>query len=395
MTGKYYLVLKTGTSEMRAYRNITASVRSEITPIIEITRGRKNQPKTRERTGEQYNFSAIQDFIDNEVSKSRDSFIDVTRDDDLSSDFTRNLSSPKSGYICWAEYIRERQRANPSICPILQISPVPGESWIDYERSLFMQFDELAKTSSAIGYRAVKKTDDEFDLDLQVLSRRALAYTESGGRFVVILDYDYVRPGTGELHSIEAAEVFRIVHDICPFAELVLVSTSFPKSVTDVGGESYGDFRIEEVYLHAATANRVHNFADISYGDYGSINPIRNDAVARGWRPRIDYPYGPDHVFYYREKRSSHGSGDDKVYSAYATHYKNVAAKVVADSKFRHDSLSFRADIWGVSQIIEASQQPLPKSSPSFWISVRMNIHIHQQIDRLRRASTDLNSLLL
>lgn len=394
MTGKYYLVLKTGTSEMRAFRGVSSEVRSAITPIVEITRGRKNQPKTRERTGEIYNFSAVQAFVDDEISTGQLCFIDVTREEDLSSDFTRQLTSPTSGYQRWTNYIRDRQQVNPSICAILQTSPMEGESWDAYQASIFAQFDELAKNSSAIGYRAIKKTDDEFDLDLQALSHKASSFVESGGRFIIILDYDYVRPGTGELHSIEAAEVFRIIHDICPFAELVLVSTSFPKAVTDVGGEGYGDFRVEEVYLHAATANRVHNFATISYGDYGSINPVRNDAIARGWRPRIDYPYGSDHVFYHREKRSSSGNGANKAFSAYATHYRSVAGKVVGDPKFKADSLSARTDIWGVSQIIEASQHPLPKSSPSFWISVRMNIHIHQQIERLRRAQTDLSSLL-
>ena len=114
----------------------------------------------------------------------------------------------------------------------------------------------------------------------------------------------------------------------------------------------------------------------ISYGDYGSINPLRNDLVfTRGWRPRIDFPTSKNRIFYYREKRSKDKGG---TYSSYGSHYVSVAKKVVGNGAFEDIPES-----WGVKQIKSAARGFPPGKSPSFWISVRMEIHMLQQIKRL------------
>lgn len=92
--------------------------------------------------------------------------------------------------------------------------------------------------------------------------------------------------------------------------------------------------------------------------------------MARGWIPRIDVPL-PNEIFYYKQRRP-------KGVSAYASTYIQVAQSVCFDQRFPSD-----LDIWGIEQIKTCAAGGTPSASPSFWISVRMNIHIAQQVKRI------------
>ena len=116
-----------------------------------------------------------------------------------------------------------------------------------------------------------------------------------------------------------------------------------------------------------------HVFKDVIYGDYGTVNPQRNDKIvmANGWLPKIDVALKT--LVYYQRRRRPKGV------TAYSSTYEKVAQLVTADSRF---PLS-QTDIWGIRQIVDCSLGVVPSSQPSFWISVRMNTHICQQVLRL------------
>lgn len=372
---------------MRAYKNLSGDQKRGISPIVELTRGRKNHKSVIEKTNEQYNFSSITNFLDEQLHDSQEFYIDITKERSLSSDRTEGLRDSTGGYSNWVSFIERLRQRKGQVIPVLQVNPLPEQSWTDYERSLRLQFDGLANSSHAIAYRATVKNDNSFDADLFALQERIRDFTAAGGIFRFFLDYDYIRPGTGELHAVEAAEILSVVHDITPWVSPVLIATSFPGSVTDVAGEESGEFSEEEVVFHRVASGLIHNkFANVIFGDYGSINPIRNDGIvmANGWRPRIDYPFGGERIFYYREKRESVGKGKNKEFvTSYSHHYRSVATSVVKDPRFVSDDASRDFTSWGVQQIRDAAQGNVNSSSPSFWISVRMNIHIQQQLRRL------------
>lgn len=74
--------------------------------------------------------------------------------------------------------------------------------------------------------------------------------------------------------------------------EYIFTSTSFPDSVTSLSGNLDGHIKCSELSLYEQIANAVENI-EVSYSDYGSITPKRNDDAAyygRGWTPRIDVP---------------------------------------------------------------------------------------------------------
>ena len=67
-----------------------------------------------------------------------------------------------------------------------------------------------------------------------------------------------------------------------------------------------------------------------------------------------------------------------KLYDSYEPHYVSVANKVVNNPLFEG-----ALESWGVKQIKLAADGEPPAKAPSFWISVRMEIHMLQQIKRL------------
>lgn len=152
--------------------------------------------------------------------------------------------------------------------------------------------------------------------------------------------------------------------------EYIIASTSFPNNVSDLGDSDSDTFSISEINMYNEILS-IHN--DVIYADYASINPIRNDTVrmARGWIPRIDVPL-KDAIYYYKKRRP-------KGVRAYASTYTQVARLVCSDPRFPYDL----SNNWGIIQILSCSEGGAPSASPSFWISVRMNIHIVQQVQRI------------
>jgi hypothetical protein len=95
--------------------------------------------------------------------------------------------------------------------------------------------------------------------------------------------------------------------------------------------------------------------------------------MARGWIPRIDVPL-QDKIYYYKKRRP-------KGMRAYATTYKQVAQSITSDPRFPD-----LKNNWGIQQIKQCVSNA-PSSIPRFWISVRMNIHLEQQVRRIYSIS--------
>ena len=191
-----------------------------------------------------------------------------------------------------------------------------------------------------------------------------------GVNFKFILDCEYVP--SGAIHSTIDLVSYRIqkVKELVPKSEIIVVSTSFPRYVSDIGNDDYDKFPVSELDIYEGIKS---SHPDIQYGDYGSINPIRNDTVvmARGWIPRIDAPSPTlNGIYYYRIRNTI---------KDYARTYTKVAKKVANDPDFPNHI----SDNWGYRQIILSKNGTAPGSSPSFWISVRMSMFIELQLKRI------------
>ncbi|WP_114011714.1 beta family protein [Cohaesibacter intestini] len=392
----YFLLFKTADAEKRAWRNLVAQRRSAITPIVELSRGKKKRnagkdadgkPLTAEQLLSTFGVYGFERNWQTSLELLGDCewfFLDLTREPSLSCAEIEQISGSNNGYEKWTSFVLDRRDEGISVRPTLIVNPAEEDDETSYVADLRSQFNTFASNFSEIAYRVAISEDDEFLFDLISLKGEIDSFQGSGGRFFVILDHEYVRPGNGLVHSKRTKQVISSIYSELKQVEIVVLATSFPKSVTDIGDEEHSIFRVEEMFLYEEV-KKTH--AKIKYGDYGSINPVRNDEViiTQGWRPRIDFVsrHNGLNTYYFREKRKVVGTtevvvkGERKtknILAPYSTHYRSVATKVTSFSPFYQ---AIRSS-WGEDEIVAAAGGSVGSNSPSHWISVRMEIHISQ-----------------
>jgi hypothetical protein len=140
--------------------------------------------------------------------------------------------------------------------------------------------------------------------------------------------------------------------------------------VTDpgYGEDSFGCFDIGEITLFNSLKNKVRK---VRYGDYGAIHPVKVEVPGSKWIPRIDFPKKRS-IYYHRVRRDK----DESSKKAYVT----AAKRIIRDSSYVDFA---NRDVWGLDEIIKAANGEPTGISPSFWISVRFNLHVTRQYLRL------------
>lgn len=396
MSEDYFLLFKTADAEKRAWRNLAAKRRAALTPILELTRGRKLKGAGKDKTGKPLSAeqllqtSGVYGFEKNwqssvELMKSCDRFfVDLTREPSLSCAEIEELGASANGYRRWTDFVIARKREGSNICPTLLVNPAASDDESTYVADLKAQLSVFMTEFNAIAYRVSIVEDEQFLFDLITLKAEIASFMAAGGEFFVLLDHEFVRPGNGAVHARRTTQIIQSIYQQIGPVDVVVLATSFPKSVTEVGNEDHDRFRVEEMYLFDEVKKTHRN---VKYGDYGSINPTRNDEViiANGWRPRIDFVsrHGGLSTYYFRERRKVVGTetvvvqGETKtknVLAPYSIHYRSVANSVIGFVPYYERLTSS----WGHGEILSAAAGKVPSNSPSYWISVRMEIHIVQ-----------------
>jgi hypothetical protein len=353
----YAIVLKTGDAELRAFENNRIDV-NEFFPIIELTRGRKSKKDT---IG----------LIDKRIQKLKSIFknssicLDLTTSSALSNEEIDALYSYSNGYSNWVSFLNSLKDENvfKKIYPTILVNADDP----NIEENLVLQVDRLTTTFDTVVYRN-SISDDACYGDVRLIGE---LIQNKQTKFFFIIDCEYIAPGAWK--SFADKTVYRIekIQALIGETQFILVSTSFPNNVAEIGKEDQDSFGLIEIDLHADVCQKSN--CKVLYGDYGSINPIRNDEVimSRGWVPRIDVAL-PFEIYYKRQRRGKLGN--------YSDAYNAIAKSLVRESKFPHNL----KNNWGVRQIINCAEGYSPGSTPSFWISTRMNMHLEQQWIRLK-----------
>lgn len=352
MNNTYALLVKTGESELRGLSNLSST--KGLLPIIELTRGRKTKK------------DSIGD-INKKIDKAADCFrdikviMDLTAEKSLSNEQIDKLYNADSGYSNWINFLLKlkKEKTFKEIIPTIILN-VDDD---DFEENLKLQLKELVSSFQTIAYRCDIQDDGYID-DLKIMSE----YIDKIDCLYFIIDNSHIRPSEYNNCKNKSIEIIsnisrdsRVAHK----TQIIITSTSFPDKK-----ENDNDI-INLIEIDLYDQIKVESKIDLIYGDYGSINPIRNDTVimGNGWRPRIDVPLERK-IYYYRKR---------KIPTGYSKTYSLVAEDVINDKNFPNKL----KDNWGINQIINAADGASPGSSPSFWISVRLNIHIEQQQRRL------------
>lgn len=391
----YFLLMKTATSEHRAWSNLEADVKSKITPIFEITRGRKKRGTRKGTAEELLGFPEIYSYEDNlqkfekASSDCKTVFYDLTHEDALSCFEIEKIRNSQNGYSNWCGFIESRiGQLEAAIVPVLQINPAPDDGYEEFSDNLTKQVERLYNRFEAVAYRAAIQIDSDFLYDLDIIAALTNKVTEQGKLFYLLLDHEFIRPQSASIHAQITTDIINRAKQIIPSLVPIVLATSYPRNVVELVGQESGHIPVEEMRLYSQISNAI----DVLYGDYGSINPIRNDEIimSQGWIPKVEFvaPISNEilNTFYFRERRENLGKIPDPKkpernktrWGSYKPAYIKAAQSAISNRYFpAKDSQS-----WGVNQILEVANSNEAnfgsRSTPSFWISVRMEIHIRQ-----------------
>lgn len=360
---RYTLQIKTGDAEFRALKNISKEIftNSNFRLLIEITRGRKSK---NDKIGDlQKRIDSLADFL----VPSSFVFFDITSDENLSNKQIDELYDYQYGYANWDMLFAKLHSQYPNAVPMLLVNDQDD----DYA-NFIEQIKTFATKYNKIGYKIYPSIDKD-------ITKREIGIIrdniKENTQLFIFYDQGYIVDGLIKMAATEAIDRLGPISAILESVrnvEYIFTSTSFPDSVTSLSGNMDGQIKCSEISLYDQIMTAAKEI-EISYSDYGSITPKRNDETAyysRGWTPRIDVPIiSKQHIYYYRQKKEKRD---------YADVYVDVAQKCISDSLFPNN-----LDCWGIKTIKSAAAGLKPGATPSFWLSVRMNIFIIEQLKRL------------
>jgi len=349
----YVPIMKTGDAEIRGLENLSKDVKDRITPLIELTPSRvsKNVPhgdinKRLTRLKEAYG------------DRDREFILDLTTDANLTNRQIEDLQNTHDGYVNWIDFLVSLKKDFPKIIPVIQISDKNIKSEEEYYNRIRQQVHALGEYFDDVVYRFPLEYASYID-DLKEICKAI-----SGDRIICVVDAGFI---LREKAAIYSQAIEKVITELEQFSlgKIVVSATSFPKNPTENGGDEYGDSNLEEWTLYNNISSKKKF---VIYGDYASINPIRSlQAGGNGWVPRIDMPTETQ-CFYYRSRKS-------QIEASYAAAYTRVANSIQNDKRYAKTTKLING-CWGIEQIESAAEGYPPGLSPSFWISVRMNIHM-------------------
>ena len=355
---KYVPIIKTGESELKAIKQIDASIRSIMLPLFELTRGRKN-PKAPEGC-----IDSTLTFIE-KYFKDIPFILDLTLDEKLTNTEIKSLFSSKNNYENWINFCFAQKLIFKNFIPVVQI--VEESNYNEYISKLKEKVKSLCKNFQYIVFRvhneAVAKN---IILDINNIIKADII-PDIQNKIIFVFDFKYIN------NTIQGTEITQqligVLHKI-GIDNIVLSSTSFPENVSDhMSINDFVKFKIKEIEFFKNCTKGILN-RNIIYGDYATVNPVRNDNIvfAKGWIPRIDVPTLDDYIYCRRQRRDKKGT--------YADAYISLAQKIVKSDYF-NSLIENNISCWGIQEIMEASDGNVGGSSPRFWISVRVNIYLH------------------
>jgi hypothetical protein len=362
----YYIpIIKTGDAEIRGFTNLSQSVKKLITPLFELTRYRKVRKKIKGSSEKQEVELSLDKRIDKiEMSIGKDSpfFLDLTSDDKLSNDRIRELQNSKNGYSSWCKFISEQKERFSKIIPVLQVSDEGSDSIEQSKENLRLQVNYLSENYDCFLYR-FPISDQHYEEDLNEIISAC-----DKSKIICCVDMSFIQKGQGSLLAQAIYDRILKISNTYQIQDFIVSGTSFPQTIQNSKkfNESAED-DLEEVKLFNDIKILNNSTINLYYSDYACINPIRTDIMTRGWIPRIDCP-DKETWFFHRKKKGSSG---------YAVVYAEVAKSMTNDKKYKNIKNLLQNDTcWGIEQIDKSSTGLARGLSPSFWISVRLNLAI-------------------
>lgn len=337
----YFPAFKTRDSELRAYNKLNDSVKDKILPIVSLTRSRIS------KTNVDGNLEKKIDDIE-KIFKNRFFILDLaTENSVINAKISELFNSYHDGYAKWVDFIKKCKDKLPNLIPCIHFNP-------DYIGDVNRQIDNLAKFNSYLALRLPAYNEEELIYYINAVEDSCNSKT------ILILDC-IENTKIDFLNLIKRLNLRRFKNTIC-------LNSTFPKSMPK---DKQGCIELkEQKYYFDFLSN------DVCYGDYACCYPVRYDMKSRGWIPRIDIPVIKeknqiDLIYYAKEKTDVKNKIDSR--SAYEKCAKQLLS--IDDIVKLQDNMNAN-DIWGWQMFQSSFNGQVLGSSPSFWISVRMNIYM-------------------
>lgn len=353
----YIPIIKTTSAEIKAFDNLSDEIKLDVLPLFELTKDRahkKNYPEGRLE-------KALEKALN--AQKSGKMILDLTSHEDLINSEIEELFDNTNGYENWCNFIKNTKITN-RIYPTIQIDADQyDESPEDSKKEIISQVKKLEEMCNKLVLRANLGIEPNELITLIGFIYEGLTNKEN---LIIIIDAEYIKPMTANGYAADISARIKQISDVYKLTDFAVSASSFPKSVMDAnyGEDHEGEFYIEEVSLHEKVSTLLSSL-NIIYSDYALIHPVRYDIRGGTWVPRVDVPLERK-VFYHRYRRDDGG-------------YIVAAQKAIKDIRY------LSVGSWGNEQISVASEKRPNGLSPSFWISVRSNIHMTTQALRTRQ----------
>lgn len=340
---KYCPVVSTRDAEARGFSELSQFALDSILPVIELTRSRRS------RNNPDGDIQRSTDRLLGTLSGRR--FVaDVSALPSQANAQTSELLDASDGFRNWTSFL-SAQLPSEAV-PVAHLDdPFNEANFLKQLQDIPARFADIAlRIPTNYGYVA------------QVVQ----AFAKAWRRCVVFLDASYISESSRPFVVAQMTNLLPFAAQLAPEICAPL-SSSFPSSVLDpgYGQDASGFFPLAEVEVSEDLKGIAPGYGvQLVHGDYSMIHPNDFAGTVTNWVPRIDVPLDR-HLLYHRERRPTGG-------------YVQCARRVVSDPRY------VPITSWGVDQIQRAAAGAPDGRSPSFWISVRLNIHIERQVNRLR-----------
>ncbi len=353
----YVRIIKAGNAEIRGLGNLSADAKDRITPLFELTKSRKSKNK------EQGDIFRRLNRLEQAYGK-RQFILDLITAPYLMNDQIRDLQNNDNGYKSWIDFLVSlKKKKFPKVIPTILISYEGAKNDKEVYHRVKEQIESMKQHFNSIAYR-FPLMHERFTNDLSEICQVMPA-----GKIICVIDAGFITQEGSGRYSEKAKRVINELGGLS-LGTIVLSATAFPRTPTKFGEDDCGEFDLEECLFYGKTKSK--EYSGLIYGDYATINPIRSpQAGGQGWVPRIDMPTKST-IFYYRSRRKKF---EDESQEKYPVVYTRVARRMIKDQRYREVKKKI-GNCWGIEQIELAAKGRPQGLSPSFWISVRMNIHI-------------------
>lgn len=339
---KYVPLIKTTDAELRGYSELAMDVKDQLLPLFELTKSRKTKL-------EPYGNVEKRMLKIKNVLGDRPFILDLTTHPDMDNYQIKDLLDKHDGFKCWREFLESH--SDYKIIPVVHVNPDELEETTKLVRWLDSRYEKFV-------FKA-ESSDGELPSYLDSI----VAGCSDVNKLLIIIDAQFVE--NDNFHAKCAGSIARAneANDLYGIKNIVIASSSFPRSVynhTSDCRDSEGSFaRFDEKLVAAVTSSTDVN---IIYGDYASIHPARYQVGGGTWVPRIDYPLENSYI--------------------YTRYRRNVGGYIKAAEEMVLNSMFTALDCWGYDEI-KASAEGEPNGlSPSYWIAVRLNLHITEKVKR-------------